>query len=205
MTTTQDKKPQHGGARSGSGRKKGTGKYREATKVMRIPESKVQPILDWLQTQVESTNKLKPQTDMQNYPGLYLPQIGTRKLLAQYSHKVAAGFPSPADDYIENRLDLNEKLIKDKNATFILKVQGESMIDAGIMDGDLLIVDRSIEPKNGKIVIAALNGELTVKRLLINDSGTFLMPENKSFPAICVTEENDMVIWGVVTSSIHQF
>ncbi|WP_347710073.1 translesion error-prone DNA polymerase V autoproteolytic subunit [Thiomicrorhabdus sp. ZW0627] len=125
--------------------------------------------------------------------------------LPLFSHKVVAGFPSPADDYIETTLDLNEKLVRNKEATFLLVVEGDSMQKAGIQDGDILVVDRSIEPTDGKIVIAALDGELTVKRLSVKSTGTWLVPENDNYPPIPVREEADMVIWGVVTATISQF
>lgn len=189
----------HGGKRPGAGRKKGSGAFGEATKVMRIPESEVPTIQNYLKT-------LKTAKSLHNKSELLNPAEQAVKLkLPLYSHKVVAGFPSPADDYIETHLDLNEKLIANKNATFLLRVQGDSMQDAGIHDGDILVVDRSLKPENGKIVIAALDGELTVKRLKINNQGTFLAPENPDYPLIEVKAESDMVIWGIVTSSIHHF
>ncbi|BBP45224.1 SOS (error prone) mutagenesis protein UmuD (RumA) [Thiosulfatimonas sediminis] len=191
----------HGGKRMGAGRKKGSGAFGEATKVVRIPESQVETVKLWLDNYKEhvsdaSLEKLDAISGMLEEATTTLPL---------YSHKVAAGFPSPADDYIEARLDLNEKLAPNFNSTFLLKVQGESMRDAGIFDGDILVVDRSITPRSGKIVIAALDGELTVKRLAIRQDGTYLLPENPDFPEIPVHSESDMVIWGVVTSCIHQF
>ncbi|WP_419421183.1 LexA family protein [Legionella sp. D16C41] len=128
----------------------------------------------------------------------YAPQF------ALYSSKVAAGFPSPADDYLESTLDLNEYLIKHPAATFMVRAQGDSMQGAGIYNGDLLIVDRSIEAADGKIVIAALNGELTVKRLSCRNSRVRLVPANPNYSPIDITEEVDLVIWGVVTHIIHQ-
>jgi len=117
--------------------------------------------------------------------------------------KVAAGFPSPADDYIEKTLDLNELLVQKPAATFFARAQGESMLGAGIHHNDILVVDRSIEPVPGKIVICALNGELTVKRL-DRDNGLWkLKAENKDYPDIAIHEELEMVIWGVVTNVIH--
>ncbi len=208
-----------GGIRQGAGRKKGSGRFGEATKVLRVPESKVSTIQAWL-------NSLNGQDGavVQDYPlpevgisinkskqecsefAWYLPanDVGFIEL-PLFSHKVVAGFPSPADDYIEERLDLNEKLIRNKEATFLLVVQGDSMQNIGIKDGDTLIVDRSLEPKDGKIVIAALDGELTVKRLSMKSTGTWLVPENDDYPPILVREESDIVIWGVVTSAISQF
>ncbi|STX81664.1 SOS (error prone) mutagenesis protein UmuD (RumA) [Legionella busanensis] len=121
-----------------------------------------------------------------------------------YGSKVAAGFPSPADDYLELTLDLNEYLIKHPSATFMVRAQGDSMRDAGIHNGDLLIVDRSVEATHDKIVIAAINGELTVKRLFRKMAWVRLIPANKTYSPIDITEEVDLVIWGVVTHIIHQ-
>ena len=117
---------------------------------------------------------------------------------------VSAGFPSPADDYIDRMLDLNELLIKNPSATFFVRVAGESMKDAGIYDGDILIVDRSLESRNGKIVIAVVNGELTVKRLIKNNGSCKLAAENPNYPSLEITDESQCEIWGVATSVIRQ-
>lgn len=185
----------HGGSRPGAGRKQGSGRFSEDTKVMRIPESRVPEVKQWL-SQLQ-----------QGYPDVVLGSVDDteQSLIPIYGHKVAAGFPSPADDYVEGKLDLNEHLIPHKEATFFLRVAGDSMINAGIQSGDLLVVDRSIEPGNGKIVIAAVDGELTVKRLSLKRGKTWLMPENSAFSPIEIKDEQEMVIWGVVTSVIHQF
>ena len=118
--------------------------------------------------------------------------------------KVSAGFPSPATDYMENKLDLNEHLIKHPAATFIVKANGISMIEAGISSGDLLIVDRSVSPRNDNIVIASILGDLTVKKLQKKNQSFFLMSANKSYPSIEVKEEMECFIWGVVTYVIHK-
>jgi DNA polymerase V len=123
--------------------------------------------------------------------------------LPLFGHKIAAGFPSPADDYVEDRIDLNQHLIRHKEATFFLRVKGESMLSAGIHDGDLLVVDRALDPVDGKIVIAVLDGELTVKRLERRKGKIRLLPENPAFPPLEVKNEQDLVIWGVVTHVIH--
>jgi DNA polymerase V len=123
--------------------------------------------------------------------------------LPLFTGKVAAGFPSPADDYIEKTLDLNELLVQKPAATFFARAQGESMLGAGIHHNDILVVDRSIEPAPGKIVICALNGELTVKRLERDNGLWKLKAENKDYPVIAIYEELEMVIWGVVTNVIH--
>jgi DNA polymerase V len=121
-----------------------------------------------------------------------------------YACKISAGFPSPADDYLESNLNLNHHLIKHPAATFFLRVEGDSMIGAGIHQGDLLVVDRSLEPTDGKIIIAVLDGDLTVKRLKIKNGVHILMPENKNYPPITIREEMNFSIWGVVTSVIHE-
>lgn len=117
---------------------------------------------------------------------------------------IAAGFPSPADDYIDRTLDLNEFLVRHPAATFFVRVAGESMIDAGIHPGDILIVDRSIEPADDRIVIAALNGELTVKRIRMESGRICLAPENPRFPAIEITPDMQFEVWGVVCHVIHR-
>jgi len=123
--------------------------------------------------------------------------------LPLFSGKVAAGFPSPADDYVEKTLDLNELLIQKPAATFFVRAQGESMLGAGIHPNDILIVDRSIEPVPRKIVICALNGELTVKRLERDNEQWQLKAENPAYADIVIHEELELVIWGVVTNVIH--
>ena len=117
---------------------------------------------------------------------------------------VSACFPSPATDYLENKLDLNEYLVKHPAATFIVKASGPSMIEAGISSGDLLIVDRSVTPKNDNIVIASVFGDLTVKKLRKKKSSLFLVSANNEYPSIEVKEEMECFIWGVVTYVIHK-
>ena len=124
--------------------------------------------------------------------------------LPLYLTPVEAGFPSPAEDYLDRRLDLHQHLVRNEAATFFLRAHGESMLGAGIHDGDLLIVDRSIEPAHRKVVIAALDGELTVKRLLHREGRVFLAPENPQFEPIDITESEFVHIWGVVTYVFHK-
>lgn len=168
---------QHGGKRKGAGRPTGSGKYQHATRVMRIPENKAEEILSYIESN-----------------GYKFPL---------YSNSVSAGFPSPADDHIEQQLNLNEHLIKNPASTFFVRVSGESMKDVGIFPNDILIVDRSIKPVDGKIVIAVIDGELTVKRLKKEKNAIWLMPENPDFKPIAVKELQDFSIWGVVTNVIH--
>ena len=118
--------------------------------------------------------------------------------------KVSAGFPSPVTDYMENKLDLNEYLIRHPAATFIVKASGSSMVNADIYSGDLLIVDRSVTPKSNNIVIASIFGDLTVKKLKKKEKSFFLISANDEYPSIEVKEEMECFIWGVVTYIIHE-
>lgn len=133
-----------------------------------------------------------------------LPLSQLTHQLPIFASKVQAGFPSPADDYIEGYLDLNSKFIKRPAATFVLQATGESMLGAGIFPGDWLLVDRSMTPTDGRVVIAAVDGELTVKRLSKKGNQIQLLPANPNFPPIDITEDSDMVIWGVVTLVLHE-
>lgn len=166
-----------GGKRRGAGRPKGSGRYQEPTQAVRVPISDLERVFVYIK------NKFFK--------------------LPFYQNAVSAGFPSAADEEIEDKLDLNELLIKHPSATFFLKVSGSSMIQAGIHHNDLLIVDRSLEPSHGKIVIASVNGELTVKRLLIQGKKVQLVAENNAYAPIDISEEIDFRIWGVVTNVIH--
>ena len=135
---------------------------------------------------------------------IWYPAIKLNKCpLPLFMGKVSAGFPSPADDYIEKTLDLNELLVQKPAATFFARAQGNSMTGAGIFPNDILVVDRSIEPVSGKVVICAVDGELTVKRLIMEAGQWKLRAENTDYPDIMIYEEIDMVIWGVVTNVIH--
>jgi DNA polymerase V len=166
-----------GGKREGAGRKQGSGKFGEPTRAIRIPESEVDHVL-----------KL---TENRFYK------------IPLYLSAVAAGFPSPAESSIEGEFDLNELLIKHPAATFFVRASGSSMINAGIHDDDILVVDKSIEPSSGKVVVVALNGELTVKRLFKEGKRVFLMAENEAYPPIELHEGSELHIWGVVTNVIH--
>jgi len=133
---------------------------------------------------------------------IFKPQFSEQKLPA-FIARIAAGFPSPAADYEESKLDLNKHLIKNPAATFFVRVAGDSMVGAGIHDGDLLIVDRAKEPKNGSVIIAVLDGQLTVKRLRIRRGTYSLEPENDNYPVQPITEGMEFEVWGVVTNVIH--
>ena len=121
-----------------------------------------------------------------------------------FSSAVPAGFPSPADDFKQTRISLDEELIQNKEATFFAKVSGQSMIGAGLDDNDLLVIDRSLEPENNKIAVCFLDGEFTVKRLRVENNEVWLQPENPDYPTIKITEENNFIIWGIVTSVIKR-
>ncbi len=118
--------------------------------------------------------------------------------LPLFVSNVKAGFPSPAEDYIEKQLDLNELLIKHPAATFFVKVEGDSMINAGIMPGSILVIDRAVPPANNKIVLAVINGEFTVKRFKRNGNIIILEPENPKYQEFPITPETDFQVWGVV-------
>ena len=124
--------------------------------------------------------------------------------IPMFSDAVQAGFPSPAEDHIDMDLNLNDYLVQNPSATFCVKVIGESMKDAGIQSGDIMIVDKSLEPKNRSIVLAVIDGEFTVKRVNINDKELYLMPENSNFSPTKITEDMDFKVWGVVTYIIHK-
>jgi len=125
------------------------------------------------------------------------------QLTCLFGHAVPAGFPSPADDYVEDQLDLNQLLIQNKPATFFLRVKGDSMIGAGIHDGDLIVVDRSIEAVSRSVVVAVVDGELTIKRLIIRNGEAELHAENTRYKPIRFNEGQELTIWGVVTSAVH--
>jgi DNA polymerase V len=129
----------------------------------------------------------------------------TKVIRPLFTCGVSAGFPSPADDHIDRKLDLNELLIQHPVATFFVRVAGDSMKDAGINHGDILVVDRSLEATSGKIVIAIVNGELTVKRFMQSQTSCQLVAANSNYPPVEITEDTDFSVWGVVTSVIHQF
>jgi len=188
-------KPKRGGARPGAGRKKGSSVYGETTQAIRVPESmvpEVKVMLNHRKQLFESASSISLPSATPSYIEIPL-----------FSGKVSAGFPSPADDYIEKTLDLNDLLIQKPTATFFVRAEGESMLGAGIHPNDILVVDRSIDPVVGKVVICALNGELTVKRLKSIGKEIILGAENLAYSDITVQEEVDLVIWGVVTNVIH--
>lgn len=187
-----------GGARPGAGRKPGSNAYGEPTVPVRIPGSQVPVIQRWLDTLKRPVN----------YPSLHAPdRQAPPQSWPLFQARIPAGFPSPADDDLDDAIDLNTHLVRHPAATFFLRVQGESMTGAGIQDGDLVIVDRAEEPRSGSVVVAALDGELTLK-FLQRDSGTeqvWLESAHPDYPPRAITAETDLVIWGVVTHVVHAF
>lgn len=185
----------HGGLRVGAGRKKDTGLYAESTKVVRIPHSRVKAVKNFLLHQMTS-----------NVESFIMPAEQARvNPITLFSHKVPAGFPSPADDHAEKRLDLNEYLIDQSESTFFVRIKGDSMIDAGILDNDIVIVDRSKSAAINDIVLASIDGEFTVKVLAKNSEGPYLMPANKEYKPIHIKSDSEFEIWGVVTGSVRKF
>ncbi len=186
----------HGGFRPGAGRKVGSGRFSEPTRTLRVPQSAVPAVRAWLDSMAEASGAVAAQPFTGRPSALPLPLFGAH---------IAAGFPSPADDHLEGSIDLNEQLVQHPAATFFVRVQGDSMTGAGIHHGDLLVVDRAREPKSGAIVVAVINGELTVKRLKIEGEQVWLMPENPRYPALEIREGMDLVIWGVVAHAVRSF
>ncbi len=148
---------------------------------MRLKKIHAGPVLDFF----------TPDFTMQ----LELPLAGTA---------IAAGFPAPAEEYLDLALDLNKELVKHPAATFCVRVKGDSMVDAGIQDGDLLVIDKALEAKEGCIAVCFIDGEFTVKRLAMREEGVYLMPANAEFKPIRITEENEFLVWGIVAYVIHK-
>jgi DNA polymerase V len=189
-------KSTHGGVRSGAGRKKNSGSFKEKTKVLRVPLSLVESIqhsLKVYRSQIRSNIEL------------LLPQDSPKSVdVPIFTSSVQAGFPSPADDHLEDKLDLNKYLIQHKEATFFVRAQGDSMLGAGIHSGDILVVDKSLQAVSGKIVIAVVDGDFTVKRLHKYGGKITLKAENDAFDDIKISSDSELIIWGVVTSVIHR-
>lgn len=133
---------------------------------------------------------------------IFSAETDTALELPYVNEGISAGFPSPASDFIDLTIDLNRHLIKHPSATFYGRVKGESLKNAGINNGDLLIIDRSLEPANGKIAVCYIDGEFTAKRIQISKDEILLIPENENYQPIRVTKENDFLIWGIVTHVI---
>ena len=167
-----------GGVRRGAGRPGGSGKYRVATRAIRIPAH----LCDRVQACVAD--------------GMFS--------LPLYSSTVHAGFPSPADDFIEKRVDVDDLVVRRPHATFLLKVSGHSMSEAGILDGDFLVVDKSLQPRTGDVVVAAVDGEFAVKRYIKRSGRIVLAAEHPDYAEIVVGADSDVTVWGVVSGVVRQ-
>lgn len=180
----------HGGARAGAGRK---ALFKESTRPMRIPLSRIESVRAFLMATTFPEPPIEPLPLQQSASPLELPVFATG---------VRAGFPSPADDHAEPGLDLNT-LVENRASTFCALAEGDSMQDLGILDGDLMIVDRSLTPRHDDVVVADMHGSFTVKRLVRKAQGDFLMPANPDYPPIPIQEGDEVRIWGVVIRVIH--
>lgn len=195
----KDKKKK-GGARPGAGRPKGSGRFgKSGTKVMRVPEDRLGEVMELLQFPKKSC--LEPGS--LSLGEIWSAKTGRAVPVTFYSVTVSAGQPCPVDAIEEGRLDINDHLLSDPDETFFVRVSGDSMINAGIHPGDLLVVDRQRRPESGKVAVVVVNGELTVKRLFKDKSRLYLVPENTNYPTLEISEEMDIYIWGVVTNVIH--
>lgn len=186
-----------GGARKGAGRPKS----KTPTIVKRIPQDRI--------VEVDRLLTMPPFTLDDNIAEILEPATNLSSVKRPlFGSRVPAGFPSPADDYIESALDLNEHLISRPSSTFFARVTGESMLDAGIMEGDIVTVDRSITARHGNIVLGVYNNDMTIKRFYSKNGVVELRPENannKSFKPIIYREESELTIWGVVTGVVRKF
>jgi DNA polymerase V len=188
--------PDHGGSRPGAGRKPGSGAFGEPTQQLRVPESQVNTVVAYLDAHRQPAIAENPRPISLNL---------TTVALTAFASGVQAGFPSPADDYIQDAVDLNQHLIAQGHeaSTFILRVKGWSMIGAGIHEHDEIVVDRALTARQGDIVVAIVNNDLTIKRLGKVDGHIALLPENPHFNPIIFQEGDVLQIWGVVTRCLR--
>lgn len=135
---------------------------------------------------------------------IFKAEIGSELVLPIADGGIKAGFPSPAQDFLDLAIDLNKELIKHPASTFYGRVKGDSMIDAGIYDGDILIIDKSLDPRDGDMAVCYIDGEFTIKHIKIEKNAIWLIPANEQYKPIKVTEDNDFLIWGIVTYSIKK-
>ena len=191
----------HGGRRPGAGRKLGNN-IAQPTKVIRVPVSTAKIIKNAISALTKET-PLQTHTKVSNL--IQFIQAKHHTTFPLYISKVAAGFPSPADDHVEKRLNPSDYLVKNDTATFFVRVKGDSMIEAGIFDNDVLVIDRSISQQTGDIVLVMLDGEFTVKILGQSKKGITLIPANKNYSNIEIKEGQSFEIWGVVTGSMRKF
>lgn len=191
----------HGGKRPGAGRKPGNN-MAQPTTVIRVPVNTAETIKNFVST-------LKGKHSSQEQAGtvdlIQFAQAKQRVIFPFYTSKVAAGFPSPADDHVEQRLNPSDYLVENDTTTFFVRVKGDSMIEAGIFDNDVLVIDRSRTHQTGDIVLAVLDGEFTVKTLDWSRKSVKLIPANRNYPVIEIKKGQSLEIWGVVTGSMRKF
>lgn len=191
----QPSKQRHGGTRQGAGRKSA---YGEPTKTVRVPESLVSVVVGYLDSVRHQPAGSHVGASMRPVASLRLPTA-----VPALGRKVRAGRPTSGDDYQEEAVDLGRHLVRDPSTTFVMKVVGWSMRDAGIDDGDELVIDRGLAPDDGRIVVADIDGELTVKRLKRTATGWLLQACNPDFADVPIGGKNNLHIWGVVTRVLH--
>lgn len=191
----------HGGRRPGAGRKPGNN-MAQPTTVIRVPVNTVKIIKNFVST-LTGEHALQTHADFSEL--IQFVRAKRHIVFPLYTSKVAAGFPSPADDHIEQRLNPSDYLVENDAATFFVRVKGDSMIEAGIFDNDVLVIDRSRTRQTGDIVLAMLDGEFTVKILEQSKKGVNLIPANRNYSAIEIKKEQSLEIWGVVTGSMRKF
>ncbi len=191
----------HGGRRPGAGRKPGNS-VDQPTTVIRVPVNTAGTIKDFV-------SALKGKHSLQGQAGvvdlIQFAQTKQRVIFPLYTSKVSAGFPSPADDHVEQRLNPSDYLVENDTTTFFVRVKGDSMIEAGIFDNDVLVIDRSRTQQTGDIVLAVLDGEFTVKTLDWSRKSVKLIPANRNYPVIEIKKGQSLEIWGVVTGSMRKF
>ena len=197
---SENNRGNRGGKRPNAGRKEGTGKFGEPTAVIRVPASQKNTIIDFLE-------HYQAKKTLSNIDDFKIPAIDPNKqALPLFSSSVRAGFPSPADDHVEKRLDLNDYLIKQADTTFFVRIVGDSMIDAGIFERDIAVVDRARLASLGDTVLAVIDGEFTIKILHQSEHGKpVLLPANPVFSPIEIKEGMNFEIWGVVTGTVRKF
>ena len=192
---TEPTKSRHGGIRQGAGRKAA---YGEPTKTVRVPQSLVSVVVSYLGELRRSLPTAGAVPDFKTIAVLRTPTV-----VPALGRRVRAGSPTSGDDYQEDAVDLGKHLVRDPSTTFVMRVAGWSMRDAGIADGDELVVDRGVAINDGSIVVADIDGELTVKRLKRTSTGWLLQAANPDFADIPVGEKSELNIWGVVTRVLH--
>jgi DNA polymerase V len=193
----------HGGSRSGAGRKAGSGPYGEPTQRLRVPESKVPIVVQYLDAYREQRDLEQEGVRARDPRPLQLSR--RQRNIPLVGFNAAAGAGGHAEDYIEEHVDLNAHLIRQghEGSTFIVRASGWSMIGAGIHDGDEVIVDRAIEAKNNSVVVAAINGDLVIKRLRMRGGKVALVSDNPHYPERTIKEGETLEIWGVATRCLH--